>query len=401
MKQTVILLLLCSVFTGAKSQPDTLPKPTGKYLVGVTYRNFIDYNRREVFDSTQSSFRELTVKVWYPSDQKSVPEPYFLKAEADIATKYIQYPALYKDLKTNSSRDVPVSSKANNYPVLIFSHGLGEHYSQNTILMEELASHGYIIFSIAHHYECKFSSYPDGRFIYLDVSNPRLQKIMYENMMVSSKGYFDKLGNATTDDEREHIFRDILTATPIITTESSTYWAADISFLIDELDRINDDDYIFCDKLDLGKIGVLGMSLGGLATSVTCSRDERVKAGVNMDGAFPFASIYGNHQAPFLYLNSPRYLGCGPLFVSHSKKDCYSLTVRGAGHFNFTDHTLYSLPMVDMLLGPIDGERALKITNTVVLAFFDKYLNKNESQDIISLADGYPEIEVSSNLRIY
>ncbi|MBN2246460.1 MAG: hypothetical protein JW755_11520 [Candidatus Aminicenantes bacterium] len=75
-------------------------------------------------------------------------------------------------MKTNSSRDVPISSKEKKYPVLIFSHGWGEHYSQNTILMEELASHGYIVFSIAHHYECKFSSYPDGRFIYIEMDNP-------------------------------------------------------------------------------------------------------------------------------------------------------------------------------------------------------------------------------------
>ena len=398
MRHTVTLLLLCSILTAAKSQPDTLPKPTGRYNVGVTYRNFIDNSRIEIFDSTNTSFREITTKVWYPSAQKSVPEPYFLKAEANIATKYIQYPAFYNDLKTNSSRDVHISSQANNYPVLIFSHGLGEHYSQNTILMEELASHGFIIFSIAHHYECKFSSYPDGRFIYLDISNPRLQKIMGENMRVSAMGYFNKLEKAFSDDERENIFREILAATPIITTESSTYWAGDISFLIDELERINEDDSIFHNKLDLERIGVLGMSLGGLATSVACSKDERVKAGVNIDGAFPFAPIYGEHQVPILYLNSTRYLGCGPLFVGQSTKDCYSMTVAGSGHYNFTDHTVYPLPAVAMMLGSVDGKRALDITNTVVLSFFDKYLN-NKRIDLITLAKGFPEIELYYNVN--
>ena len=221
---------------------------------------------------------------------------------------------------------------------------------------------------------------------------------MNENMMVSSMGYFDKLEKAASDDEREHIFREILAATPIITTESSTYWAADISFLIDELERINEDDSIFRNKLDLERIGVLGMSLGGLATSVTCSKDERVKAGVNMDGAFPFAPIYGEHQTPFLYLNSIRYLGCGPLFVSQSTKDCYSMTVRGSGHYNFTDHTVYPLPMAAMLLGSIDGKKALDITNTVVLSFFDKYLN-NKRIDLITLAKVFPEIELSSDVN--
>ena len=393
MKHMIIILVLCSVFTASNGQPDTLPEPTGRYYVGVTYLDFTDYDRKEIFDSTGSGLREITVKVWYPSDQKPDPGPYFLEAEANIAINYIQYPAFYKDLKTNSGRDVPVSSLVSNYPVLIFSHGLGEHYSQNTILMEELASNGYIVFSIAHHYECKFSSYPDGRFIYLDFSNPRLQKIMSENMKVSFMGYFNKLEKAASDEEREHIFREILAATPVITTESSQYWADDISFLIDQLEWINEDNILFQNKLDLDRIGVLGMSLGGLATSVTCSRDERVKAGVNVDGAFPFAPIYGEHQTPFLYLNSIRYLGCGQLFVSKSTKDCYSMTVRGSGHYNFTDHTIYPHPMADLLLGSIDGKRALDITNTIILSFFDKYLN-NKRIDLITLATGYPEIEL-------
>ena len=183
-------LLLLGLLNFAQGQTNTLPKPSGEYLTGVAYLNFVDESRKELFDDSGRSYREITVKVWYPSDRQSDPEPYFLKAEADIATKYIQFPLLYKDLKTNAGRDLPVSSKENRYPVLIFSHGWGEHYAQNTILMEELASHGYIVFSIAHHYECKFSSYPDGRFIYIDMGNPRLQKMMKEQSNAYAMGYF-------------------------------------------------------------------------------------------------------------------------------------------------------------------------------------------------------------------
>ena len=156
----------------------------------------------------------MTVKVWYPSDRRSDPEPYFLKAEADFVTKYLQFPLMYKDLKTNGGRDLPVSSKENRYPVLIFSHGWGEHYSQNTILMEELASHGYIVFSIAHHYECKFTSFPDGRLIYLELDNPRFQKIMKEQMSAFARGHFEKLKKAASDEEREQVFQEMIATLP-------------------------------------------------------------------------------------------------------------------------------------------------------------------------------------------
>jgi len=38
--------------------------------------------------------------------------------------------------------NLPLSNAEQKYPILIFNHGWGEHYSQNTVLMEELASHG-------------------------------------------------------------------------------------------------------------------------------------------------------------------------------------------------------------------------------------------------------------------
>ncbi|HEX9903196.1 MAG TPA: hypothetical protein VGB72_10080 [Acidobacteriota bacterium] len=392
-------LLLLGLLNFAQGQTNTLPKPSGEYLTGVAYLNFVDESRKELFDGSGRSYREMTVKVWYPSDRQSDPEPYLLKAEADFVTKYLQYPPLYKDLKTNAGRDLPVSSKENRYPVLIFSHGWGEHYAQNTILMEELASHGYIVFSIAHHYECKFSSYPDGRFIYIDMGNPRFQKIWKENMNPKAIGLFEKLKNAGSDEERERVFQEMSTTAPMILTESPKYWAEDIAFFINQLKMMNGADNRFQNKLDLDRIGVFGMSMGGLATSVICSTDRRIKAGANMDGALPIASIHGKYQIPFLYLNSKRGLGCGPLFISQSTRDCYSLSVKGSDHYNFTDYSVYPVPMVRVLLGPIDGKRTIEIMNVIIPAFFDKYVKGMGEIDLVKKAGKYPEIEISANLK--
>lgn len=393
------ILILCGVsFYCLSGQAETLPKPTGKYFVGVTYLSFVDADRKEIFDSRQEANREITVKAWYPSDRQSDPEPYFLEAEAEFVTESLQFPSTYKDLKINAGRDLPVSAKVNKYPVLIFSHGWGEHYSQNTILMEELASHGYIVFSIAHHYECKFSSYPDGRFIRIDTGNPRFQKIMKEQMSAMALGHFEKLKNAANDEERGRIFQEISTALPTILTESPKHWADDIAFFINQLKIMNGGDHRFQNKLDLDRIGVFGMSLGGLATSVICSTDRRIKAGVNMDGALPVASVHGKYRIPFLYLSSKRYLGCGPLFISQSKHDCYSLTVKGSDHYNFTDYSIYPVPSVRFLLGPIDGAKTIEIMNKIILSFFDKYLKEKREIDMVKMAKAYSEIEIATNV---
>ena len=396
----LLTLILCTLMAYPnQSQSETLPKPTGEYSVGITYLGFTDDSRKELFDDSQESYREITVKAWYPSDNKSNPEHYFLDAEAEFVMKYFQFPVLYKDLITNSSRDVPVSSRENKYPILIFSHGWGEHYSQNTILMEELASHGYIVFSISHHYECKYSSFPDGRLIYIDLNNSRFQKIMQEQQNPKAMELLQKTFNASSDEERMQVLVETSNTLPMILTESPKHWAEDLAFIIDRLNDIDSKDKIFKDKLDIEAIGMFGMSLGGLATTGICLTDKRVKAGISIDGGLFGTLIDGKLQTPFMYLNSRRYLGYGKIFTGKSVVDCYSLSVKDSGHYNFSDYSIYPVPSIGFLLGTIDGEKTIEIMNVIVLAFFDKYLKEREDIDLIERAKKYSEIEIETNIE--
>ena len=399
MKCIFILLLSGLLSNTIQGQTEALPRPTGKHLVGITYLSFIDENRKELFDNNQESNREITVKVWYPSDNESNLEPYFLDAESEFAMKYLQFPEIFKNLRTNSSRDVPMSSKENKYPILIFSHGFGEHYSQNTILMEELASHGYILFSISHHYECKFSSFPDGRLIYLDMNSQRFQKIMQEQQNPKAMELLQKMYNASNDKERMQVLLETSNALPTILTESPKYWAEDISFFMDQLESMNNENKILKDKLNLDRIGVFGMSLGGIATSEICLNDNRIKAGINIDGGLYGTLLNVKHQTHFMFLNSKRFLGYGKLFIGESTVDCYSLSVKDSDHYNFSDYSVYPVPSISFLLGTIDGEKTIEIMNVIVLAFFDKYLKENKDINLIEQAKKYPEIEIATNIE--
>jgi len=399
MKRIFILLLSGLLFNTGQGQTEALPKPTGKHLVGITYLSFIDDDRKELFDNNQESNREITVKAWYPSDTAFIPEPYLLKAEAEFAVKYLQFPEIFKALKTNSSRDVPLSSKENTYPILIFSHGFGEHYSQNSILMEELASHGYIVFSISHHYECKFSSYPDGRFIYIDMNNLRLQKIMQEMSNPKAMELYQKMFSANNDGERMQVFVETSKIIPTGLIESPKNWAEDISFFMDQLEGINQEDKIFREKLNLDRIGVFGMSLGGIASSEISLSDKRIKACVNIDGGIYGAALEKEIQTPTMFLNSKRFLGYGKIFTSKSNTDCYSLSVKESDHYNFSDYSIYPVPSISFLLGTIDGEKTIEIMNVIVLAFFNKYLKENKDINLIEQANKYPEIEIATNIE--
>lgn len=398
--KTLITFMLSTLFIyPVQSRSETLPQPSGEYSVGVTYLSFTDNDRKELFDNSGESSREITVKAWYPSDDRTEPEKYLLDAEAEFAMKYLRFPALFKDLISNSSRDVPVSSKQDRYPILIFSHGWGEHYSQNTILMEELASHGYIVFSISHHYECKFSSYPDGRLIYIDMNNARFQRIMQEQQNPNAMELLMKMYNATSDEERMQVFVETSKMLPTLLTESPRYWGEDIAFVIDELEDVDSGSEIFRDKLDMNLVGVFGMSMGGIATTEICMTDERIKAGMNIDGGLYGSMLEGKVHIPFMFLNSKRYLGYGNIFTDISTSDCHSFSVRDSDHYNYSDYSVYPMPSVSFLMGTIDGGKMIEIINVMTLAFFDKYLKGNEGIDLIDLAKRYPEIETATKVK--
>jgi predicted dienelactone hydrolase len=90
-------------------------------MTGVSYLSLIDSSRKELFDNEGKKYRELTIKVWYPADKKTKDELYL--ENTDMLITNFGFTEAYRNLKTNSTRDVAVSSAELSYPVLIYSHG--------------------------------------------------------------------------------------------------------------------------------------------------------------------------------------------------------------------------------------------------------------------------------------
>jgi predicted dienelactone hydrolase len=396
-KYASTLLVLAATLNLCIAQPKLLPKPSGDFFVGVDYLCFTDTTRKELFDNNSEGYRELTVKTWYPTDAEPAnTTPYFY--DADIIVKYFAFPEIYSEIISNSSRATPLSNKENRYPVVIFNHGWGEHFAQNTILMEELASKGYVVFSIAHHYESKFSFYPDGKFISIDMNSNRFKQIMQEQQQPGARDLIYKMMGLDGIDEQRQILIDQSNALPTLLKESPINWANDISFFLDQLEMINIKNQLMKGKLDLKRIGVMGMSMGGMATNEICISDSRVQAGINMDGGLTGSQLDKRIQTPFMFLNGKRYVGYGKLFTKNIVKDGYSFSVRDADHYNFTDYSIYKIQNLSFLMGTIEGNRIIVIMNDLVVAFFDKYLKQKENIDIINKAQNYPEIEIWTNM---
>ena len=324
------LLILASISSitilSCNGQENQLPKPTGKYFVGVDYLSLCDSSRKELFDDNNNSYRNIAIKAWYPTNEKGDYSPYF--ENVDFVINNFNFPESYRNLLTNSCQGEPISKTENTFPVIIFSHGWGEHFSQNTILMEELASHGYVVFSLSHDFESKFSFYPDGNIVTLNTNSERFIQIMNEQQNPDAMELYNEMFNVNSDKSRMEIFVKTSNLMPTLLKESPKYWAQDIEFFINKLPNINKSNSTLKTKLNLEQIGVFGMSMGGIAANEVCTWNSKVKAGVNIDGGIYGSSIDTLINTPFMFINSQRYLGYGNLFVSKSSKDCYSITVR-------------------------------------------------------------------------
>jgi hypothetical protein len=146
--------------------------------------------------------------------------------------------------------------------VAIFLPGLGEKVLGYHVLMEDLASHGWVVAAIEPTYNAQAVRFPDGRV----------------------------LGNLAPAEQQWPSIEsnnDFLNARTV-------HWAGDVSFAIDQLFALDTGNGAFARRLDLQRgVGVFGHSRGGTTAGTARLFDQRVRAAINLDGT-------GGHGAFFL-----------------------------------------------------------------------------------------------------
>jgi dienelactone hydrolase len=385
------------------------PEPTGQYKVGTTYLHFLDKTRPETLTKAPGDFRELEIQAWYPAKpgEKNVIAQYWRNPDViGPAVVQVLFSGLPESLgtipaaglhkvaasRTHSYLDAPVEDSRKKYPVLIFSHGYAGLVSQNTAQMEELASHGYIIFSISHTYEAVITLLRGGRTAkYTDATE--LIAADAEQRKITGP-LFQKLFNAKSPEEKMKAYKELCKQSTL-TKKGLTRWAADIKFVVDKLEQLNRGAGLFKGKLDLDKIGALGHSFGGGASVQACFEDKRIKACINMDmlqmGTWHLENALGR---PFMHmLSEETQANAVPYIYNTSTSAAYLVKIKGTKHYNYSDMTLFP-PLFEQIgfLGAIDGKRCIKIYSDYSRAFFDRHLEKKE----VPLLDGpskqYPEV---------
>jgi len=265
-----IALLLLLNAPGSAQQPHTtvqLPAPSGAFPVGRQEFHWIDSTRTDPFSPNLTARREVMVYVWYPAviSGAATPAPYIPHEESirgSIGDSLFaqEFGSATEAVKGGRVRSYAVEHAvlvhaAARLPVLLFSHGFGESSLTYSAQLTDLASHGYVVFAIEHPH--------DAYAVWL------------------GDDHIDRFASAAWDSARKRERGAVayqLAQVPIRT--------ADIRFVLDKIvDLASRARPLnpFSNRLDLGRIGAFGHSLGGVAAASACRIDARIRACANED----------------------------------------------------------------------------------------------------------------------
>jgi predicted dienelactone hydrolase len=371
------VLLTLSLFLALALPILGLPSPHGPFAVGSTSFTVLDASRDQAFFGRPGEPRELYVHVWYPGviaagaelNVRTLWEEMYV-GRLDPFSLFMGY---LRGIPTHSYKNIPLSSQLADYPAIVFSHGLMLMAEQNTLLMEHLASHGYMVLGVSHTSMSARVTLSDGRVIPPDFDKIFGATAQLETVDVNALDARSAL--AGTPEGSASVQREYLEKGTALNALMEI-WVDDLRFVVDEIEASTRHGREQAQgKIDLARIGFLGMSYGGGAITEFCKVDMRCSAALNLDGG-----TFGKRQrlplpVPYLALLSPTNAKYFDYLQYGSTNDYYQVVVDGALHVDFTDASV-TMPLLKWLniAGEIDGQRAIDITNAVALSFFDAYL---------------------------
>jgi hypothetical protein len=348
--------------------------PTGPFGVGTRTYYLVDENRRETY-SDDVAFRELMVQLWYPAtiDEGDELAPFIegIDIAGPAIARRLGLPDFllgHIDLASTSAYRDARPAGGGPFPLLVFSHGLRGLRVQNTSLMQELASHGYVVAAIDHTYANVLTLFPDGRVAFFNQ-----QTVMPEGTSVAQSG-----------------------------ARLVGVWVGDIRFVVQQLETWSGTPgHPLQGQIDSQLLGLLGHSTGGGAAIQGCAVLASCDAALVLDGWIepvePDIRDAPYRQALML-ISSPDWLGAnnralGERLYAQNQDQDYLLTVAGTVHFDFTDIPLMSpvTPLIG-LSGDIDGPRMVRIINLYSVAFFDSVLKEQPSALLDGASEEFPEV---------
>jgi hypothetical protein len=171
-----------------------------------------------------------------------------------------------------------------------------------------------------------------------------------------------------------------------------------------------DPNHILTGRMDLQRLGIFGLSMGGLVAAESCHLDPRFRACLAMDVFMPADVVHSGLRQPAMWISRDaatmqregwrqadveEHQTTMRAVYEKKESDGYLIFVPGMFHQNFADFPLAIPAPLGTglgLIGPIDARRGHEITNAYSLAFFDRYLKGTMAPLLDGRAKPYPEV---------
>jgi hypothetical protein len=382
--------------------------PSGPHPVGVRDGEVLDttYPTRR---AGEGSGRRLMVRVWYPAAAPGgTPRPYLVGDEVQVVRWSAEAngaPLAWADhLAGVTTYGVAgAATAAGQFPTVVFSHGATSWVSQNTPLMEHLASYGYVVWALTHPGESSGVRHLDGELVRWD-----------DDFQSSFLGFFTRpeyQEKLTGDADRRRA------ATPLFLDEEgmgpwSRRWVDDVRALLDALGSggVAGPAAHLVPRCDLDRIGAVGMSFGAAAAVSAAQQDQRIRAVVNLDGGQHLSDLLDTDvRVPLLHLATDirgqlRLMGIEgvttrdanefffePHRTAGTRDDVRRLCVADATHVELTDFVLVPAEERAAVLpggGRVAAQRMIDLVDAFVRGYLDTVLL---GRDV-----GYPERQLAA-----
>ena len=306
------------------------PAPTGPYPVGRIDRLVTDPTRRNRYGiSTNGSF---AITVWYPAAPAAGQRParWFEEVVArDTSSASFWAWAGNKNwfdrlphLSTYSFNDAPLAEVSGAFPVVLFSPGFHVNRRHDSEILEGLASHGYVVVAVDHEHTTWDIAWPNGFYYTRSSDEPDTADVYKERVL-------------------------------------------DLVVVLDELTKWNQTDARFVGRLDLDKVGAMGMSSGGPTIAELAHRDARCKAVVELDGGDIYLPLQG-FSTPALMMH----------MTGDDSQAVFAAAKTNAVWFQLstTDHAAFSNYVIFSTYPPAIKLEAARTIHAYALSFFNKWL---------------------------
>jgi len=361
----VLILSNCSLVFPILAPFSDIPAPTGPYSVATRQTTWVDSSRDESYTDAKD-YRKIVVQVWFPVSQASdrTPLPYIDNPELRIPAiaKQLRLPQSmihhFGEVRTHTYSIAEMPDLNQKFPIILFSHGLSGMRFQNTALIEELVSHGYVVFAADHSYGANITIFDHG------------EPAEY------------RAGKRRTLNEKFLKTIDLSQLAILV---------GDLRFIMDMMVAKPSNPLLVDLPLDVDRIGVMGHSLGGAAGINTMAVDDRVKAAMVLDGWYapvPDSVVNRGLEKPFFHLgqsawSTPDNYASMDVMLSHSRGPIFKVLVPGTRHTDFTDMPLFT--RFSLLIGYTAVEDPLWLNQLIrvnTTRFFDVYLKGHPSSEL-------------------